>query len=492
MKPVTAAIAYNPDPRFETLLSSLAASGLVERVVVANGVDRADPWRAEPNCDVLIGSLYSSDTLERLLDSTRTEYLLLIPNASDLSFEPGGIERLVRLGETSRAGVVYSDFYASRSTGKTLRPLNDYQEGSVRDTFDFGALMLYSVSAVRQAWEREGPLPPVLFAGLYALRLRVSLTRPILHVPEPLYCLGEDGRRSERQGMFAYCDPRNAPAQKEMESVFTAHLRNIGAYMAPDLLKVSPPDPADFVCEASVIIPVRNRKGIIGDAVRSALSQETDFPFNVIAVDNHSTDGTTGVLADLTRRFTGLTHMVPQRTDLGIGGCWNEALYSEACGRYAVQLDSDDLYATAGTLQRLVDMLREGRYGMVIGAYTLVDSSLREIEPGLIDHREWSDENGHNNALRVNGLGAPRAYQTALMRRIGFLNVSYGEDYAAALRICGEYRIGRIYESLYLCRRWSGNTDSNLSVDAANRNDAFKDGIRTDEIRHRRLALGGA
>ena len=491
MKPVTAAIAYNPDPRFETLLSSLAASGLVERVVVANGVDRADPWRAEPNCDLLIGSLYSSDTLERLLDSTRTEYLLLIPNAGDLSFEPGGIERLVRVGETSRAGVVYSDYYASGSTGKTLRPLNDYQEGSVRDTFDFGALMLYSVSAVRQAWEREGPLPPVLFAGLYALRLRVSLTRPILHVQEPLYSLGEEGWPSEGQGMFAYCDPRNAPAQKEMESVFTAYLRNIGAYVAPDLLKVSPPDPADFDCEASVIIPVRNRKGTIGDAVRSALSQETDFPFNVIVVDNHSTDGTTDVLADLARRFRGLTHMVPQRTDLGIGGCWNEALYSEACGRYAVQLDSDDLYATAGSLQRLVDVLREGRYGMAIGAYTLVDSSLKEIEPGLIDHREWSDENGHNNALRVNGLGAPRAYQTALMRRIGFLNVSYGEDYAAALRICGEYRIGRIYESLYLCRRWSGNTDSNLSVDAANRNDAFKDGVRTDEIRHRRLALRG-
>jgi len=209
-------------------------------------------------------------------------------------------------------------------------------------------------------------------------------------------------------------------------------------------------------------------------------------------VDNHSSDGTTEVLADLARRFPSLVHMRPQRTDLGIGGCWNEAVYSEACGRYAVQLDSDDLYAIAGTLQRLVDMLREGRYGMVIGSYTLVDSSLREIEPGLINHREWSDENGHNNALRVNGLGAPRAFQTSLMRSIGFLNVSYGEDYAAALRICGEYKVGRIYESLYLCRRWSGNTDSNLSIDAANRNDTFKDSVRTDEIRRRRQVLGGA
>ncbi len=491
MKPVTVAIAYNPDPRFETLLSSLVASLSVERVVVAAD-DRADLRRTKANCDILIGSLYSSDTLERLLDGTRTEYLLILPNAGDLSFEPGGIEKLVRVGETSRAGVVYSDFYALDSLGKTLRPLNDYQEGSVRDTFDFGALMLYSVSAVREAGQRQGPLPPVRFAGLYALRLRVSLLCPILHVPEPLYSVGEEGGRAGEKGMFAYCDPRNAPAQKEMETVFTAYLRDIRAYVAPDLLKVSPPDPAHFACEASVIIPVRNRRGTVGDAVRSALAQETDFPFNVIVVDNHSTDGTTQVLADLARRFPGLTLMLPQRTDLGIGGCWNEALYSEACGRYAVQLDSDDLYATTGTLQRLVDTLREGRYGMVIGAYTLVDSSLSEIEPGLIDHREWSDENGHNNALRVNGLGAPRAYQTALMRTIGFLNVSYGEDYAAALRICGEYRVGRIYESLYLCRRWPGNTDSNLSVDAANRNDAFKDGVRTDEIRRRRRAFDGA
>ena len=490
MKPVTAAIAYSPDPRFETLLSSLVTSPAIERVVVAAD-DRVDPRWTGTNCDVLMGSLYSSDTLERLLDSTRTEYLLLVPNASDLCLEPGGVERLVQIGETSRAGVVYSDFYALDSLGKTIRPLNDYQEGSVRDTFDFGALMLYSVSTVREANQRQGPPPPVRFAGLYALRLGVSLLRPILHVPEPLYSVGQEGRRSEAEGMFAYCDPRNAPAQEEMESVFSAYLRNTGAYVAPDLLKVFQPNPAHFACEASVIIPVLNRKGTVGDAVRSALSQETDFTFNVIVVDNHSTDGTTEVLADLAQRFPGLTHMLPQRTDLGIGGCWNEALYSEACGRYAVQLDSDDLYATAGTLQRLVDMLREGRYGMVIGAYTLVDSSLREIEPGLIDHREWSDENGHNNALRVNGLGAPRAYQTALMRGIGFLNVSYGEDYAAALRICGEYKVGRIYESLYLCRRWPGNTDSNLSVDAANRNDAFKDGVRTDEIRRRRRAVGG-
>jgi glycosyltransferase involved in cell wall biosynthesis len=234
--------------------------------------------------------------------------------------------------------------------------------------------------------------------------------------------------------------------------------------------------------EASVIIPVRNRKGTIKEAIISALSQETNFSFNVIVVDNHSTDGTTAVLSDLGHRHTRLKHIVPLRTDLGIGGCWNEALYSTPCGRYAVQLDSDDLYATNSTLQRIVDTLRQDSFAMVIGAYTLVDQDLKRIEPGLVDHREWSDGNGHNNALRVNGLGAPRAFSTELLREIGFLNVSYGEDYAAALRICREYRIGRIYESLYLCRRWPGNTDAVLTIEETNRNDAFKDRVRTDEI----------
>jgi glycosyltransferase involved in cell wall biosynthesis len=234
--------------------------------------------------------------------------------------------------------------------------------------------------------------------------------------------------------------------------------------------------------EASVVIPVRNRNETIAEAVKSALSQETDFPFNIIVVDNHSTDGTTVILSDLARQYHRLEHIIPKRTDLGIGGCWNEALRHKACGRYAVQLDSDDLYSSHRTLQKMVDMLCQGNYAMVIGSYTLVDSRLEEIPPGLIDHREWTDENGHNNALRINGLGAPRAFHTGLMRKIGFLNVSYGEDYAAVLRISREYRIGRIYESLYLCRRWSGNTDAAISIEEANRNNAFKDKIRTIEI----------
>jgi glycosyltransferase involved in cell wall biosynthesis len=267
-----------------------------------------------------------------------------------------------------------------------------------------------------------------------------------------------------------------------METVFTDYLKKIGAYLPPYHFREVEQTSKSFPVDASVVIPVRNRKETIAEAVKSGLSQETDFPFNVIVVDNYSTDGTTDVLSDFARQYSALKHIVPKRTDLGIGGCWNEALRDEACGRYVVQLDSDDIYSRSCTLQKMVDMLRQGNYAMVIGSYTIVDSRLEEIPPGLIDHREWTDENGHNNALRINGLGAPRAFNTGLMRNIGFLNASYGEDYAAALRICRQYRIGRIYESLYLCRRWPGNTDAALSLEEINRNHAFKDKIRTTEI----------
>jgi glycosyltransferase involved in cell wall biosynthesis len=281
--------------------------------------------------------------------------------------------------------------------------------------------------------------------------------------------------------MFTYVDPRNQAVQKEMEIVFTDYLKKIGAYLPSTFSEVKQPTKS-FPVEASIIIPVRNRKETIADAVKSARSQETDFSFNIIVVDNHSKDGTTTILSDLARQSSCIKHIVPKRTDLGIGGCWNEALRHEVCGRYVVQLDSDDLYSSNRALEKMVDILRQGQFGMVIGSYTLVNSELREIPPGLIDHREWTEENGHNNALRINGLGAPRGFNTDLIRKIGFLNVSYGEDYAATLRICREYRIGRIYESLYFCRRWSGNSDAGLSIEEVNRNNAFKDKIRTDEI----------
>ena len=480
MKLTTVVAPYNPGPFFEKTLSSMTKSAMVEGVVIIN----REPVQFQMDkCRVLVaGPLSSQETLNVILEGLRTEYLLVLSGKQHLTIEPKALERLLHVAESTNAGVVYSDFYEVNPQGKILHPLNDYQPGSVRDDFDFGAMILIAVPTVRMALEKYGATPSVHFSGLYDLRLKVSIDHPIHHLSEPLYSVTKMGGPSGDEKLFGYVDPRNEAVQKEMESVFTDYLKKVGAYLPFLHLREMERGSASFPVEASVVIPVKNRKETIAEAVKSGLSQETDFPFNIIVVDNHSTDGTTTVLSDLARQYSSVRHVVPKRTDLGIGGCWNEAIHDKTCGRYAVQLDSDDLYSSSHTLQKMVNMLRKDNYAMVIGSYTLVDSRMEKIPPGLIDHREWTDENGHNNALRINGLGAPRAFNTGLMRNIGFLNVSYGEDYAAALRICREYRIGRIYESLYLCRRWSGNTDASLSVEEANRNDAFKDKIRTIEI----------
>lgn len=489
MKPLTVVIPGRPGDIFEGALSHLITSGLVRQVVIVS----QDPVHPPvPGCSVLIAApLPSHETLHRVLTGIQTEYLLLIPEFKRVSFEPRALERFLQVAESTQAGLLYSDCYDQGEHGKTLHPLNDYQMGSVRDDFDFGGMFLFSVSAVKQALKRYGPIPEVHFAGLYDLRLKVSVNHAVYHLPEPLYSMINTQEPFGREKVFNYLDPKNREVQKEMETVFTDHLKRIGAYLPPRIQEVEQAH-GSFPVEASVIIPVRNRKETIGGAVRSALSQETDFPFNIIVVDNHSSDGTTAILSNFARMYSQLRHIVPERTDLGIGGCWNEALQHRACGRYAIQLDSDDLYSHMHTLQKMVNRLRQGNFAMVIGSYTLVNSEMEEVPNGLIDHREWTDENGHNNALRINGLGAPRAFDTRLMRNIGFLNVSYGEDYAAALRICREYRIGRIYESLYLCRRWSGNTDSALSLEEENQKNRFKDKIRTEEILARQRLIKGS
>ncbi|MGD0231651.1 MAG: glycosyltransferase family 2 protein [Syntrophorhabdales bacterium] len=488
MKPLTLVVQYVPGPLFEKAVSALGASDLVEALVVVGGEARQGMAGARL---IPAESLLAGRTLGRLMENIRTPYLLLVPGVMPQSVEAGTLGRLVEVAASTGSGLVYPD-YDEAGGGQTgsLHPLVDYQPGSVRDDFDFGAMMLFSVSAVRDAQKRHGAVPDVEFAGLYDLRLKVSIDHGVLHLPESLYTMppaSDDAAGGGR--LFAYLDPRNEAVQREMEQVFTDYLKKIGAYVPGHRLRGFESPQTGFPVEASVIIPVRNRKGTVADAVQSALAQETDFPFNVIAVDNHSTDGTTEVLRAIASRTGALEHIIPERRDLAIGGCWNEALNSRRCGRYAVQLDSDDLYSGAHVLTRIVDKLRQG-YAMVIGSYTLVDFTLVERPPGLIDHREWTDLNGHNNALRINGLGAPRAFSTALMREAGFLDVSYGEDYAASLRVCREYRIGRIYESLYLCRRWAGNTDAALDIEPANRNNAFKDRIRTDEIRARRRMMG--
>jgi hypothetical protein len=489
MKPLTIVIPYSSSPSFDGTLVPLTKSEVVEQIVIVS--QEPVPFKIEKCRVVVAPPLASHETLTVILTGMRTDYFLLLLESRQISVEPEALEKILEKAESAKAGLVFTDFYDEGERGKTLHPLNHYRPGSVRDDFDFGAMMLFSTAAVWEALRKYGTVPHVRSASLYDLRLKVSIDHAIYHLPEPLYCVMTAKKISDVEKVFAYLDPSNEAVQKEMESVFTDYLKSIGAYLPPHSLREVEQTPESFPVEASVIIPVRNRRETIAEAVGSALSQETDFPYNVIVVDNHSTDGTTGILSDLARRFSSLKHIIPKGTDLGIGGCWNEALRHQSCGRYAVQLDSDDLYSSRRTLQKMVQMLRQGKYAMVIGSYTLVNSMLEEVVPGLIDHREWTDENGHNNALRVNGLGAPRAFDTSLMRKIGFRNVSYGEDYAAALRVCREYRIGRIYESLYLCRRWPGNSDAALSIEETNRNDTFKDKIRTIEILARRKIAEG-
>lgn len=415
---------------------------------------------------------HSSDALLDLIENAKPEILFLADPR--VAIEPGDrmFDRMSQVMRDSGAGLVYSDAVG--------HPRIDYQLGSIRDNFDFGPVIAVSVAVAREA----GLDRSTKFAGLYDLRLRISERRPIVRIPEPLYSASVADARPTGEKQFDYVDPRNRDYQIETEQVATAHLKRIGAFLAPEFAGVTESAGA-FPLVATVVIPVRNRERTISDAVVSALKQKADFDFNVVVIDNHSTDKTTEILRDI--QDARLIHIIPQRRDLGIGGCWNEAIYSEHCGRYVAQLDSDDLYSGDGVLWRIVAELRRGPYAMVVGSYTMVNFALQEIPPGLIDHREWTRENGRNNALRINGLGAPRAFDTGILRRIGFPNVSYGEDYALALRISREYEIGRIYDSLYFCRRWEGNTDSALPLETANRYDAYKDWLRTNEIRARML-----
>ena len=394
------------------------------------------------------------------------------------------IERMLRTAVESRADWVYSNYHVVRQGATLAVPTNEYQEGSLRDDFDFGPLVLMRTEAVKKFIATE---PEVMqHAALYQLRLYISRTGRMVHINEYLYTEGELDTRSSGERQFDYVDPRNRQIQIEMEQACTLHLKAVGAYVDHRTLQTIDTAAGEFPYEATVIIPVKNRVRTIGDAIGSVLSQKTDFPFNIIVVDNHSTDGTTEAIAQLTIHNSQLTMITPERSDLGIGGCWDLAIRHSQCGRYAVQLDSDDLYSDEHTLQRIVDTFRQEQCAMVVGSYSLCNFDLQTLPPGIIDHREWTAENGMNNALRINGLGAPRAFYTPVVREIGFPNVSYGEDYAVGIAISRTYRLGRIYDSIYLCRRWEGNSDAALSPDRVAAHNHYKDSLRTQEIRARK------
>ena len=436
-------------------------------------------------------SLQSSSFLWYVAEKAKADYVLLQLKPVAITLGAGALERMMAVASDTGAAMVYADRYELKNGVVERHPVIDYQEGSLRDDFDFGSLLLVRTSLLHQYVASDCDAD-YRYAGFYDFRLFLSREGRLFHLNEFLYTEEERDLRVSGEKQFDYVNPANREVQIEMEQACTAHLREVGALVDTTQYQAVDFNEQDFDVEASVVIPVFNRVKTIKDAVESALSQKTSFKYNVIVVDNHSTDGTSDILSGLLLSHGDKLHViVPERTDLGIGGCWNEAIYSDYCGRFAVQLDSDDLYSSPKTLQTIVDAFYKQKAAMVIGSYRMCDFELNTLPPGLIAHKEWTDENGPNNALRINGLGAPRAFFTPLLRSIGFPNTSYGEDYALGLQFSRHYRIGRIFTELYLCRRWGGNSDAALSVDKINANNLYKDRLRTMELKARQQVQQG-
>ena len=439
--------------------------------------------RVKRTITIGINEINSTQGIRKILQNTDTDFILIYTKPYPINLGYKAIERMADYLMADSAGMAYADHYIMKEDTRLPHPVIDYQKGSVRDDFDFGSLIMFRTDIFRKATECLKTQKDYMYSGLYALRLAVSRISKIVHIREFLYTEVEDDLRKSGEKQFDYVDPRNRAVQIEREEAFTYHLKKIGAFL-PQRTKLINTNEGHFEYEASVIIPVRNRVKTIDDAIKSVLEQETDFKFNIIIIDNHSTDGTTECI-DRYKDNKKVIHLVPERTDLGIGGCWNLGIDHPECGRYAVQLDSDDLYSSPHTLQTIVDKFRTEKCAMVIGSYRMTNFSLETLPPGVIDHKEWTDENGHNNALRINGLGAPRAFYTPLLREIRVPNTSYGEDYALGLAFSRNYRIGRIYDVVYQCRRWEGNSDAALSIEKINQNNSYKDSLRTLEINMR-------
>ncbi len=476
-KKITAFVPYQTQEMNVKTIEQLLNNELVDKVYLittdetANSIDGTEI--------VKVPQLFGSQTIKEIADKTKTEYVLIITQEREINFGQFAIERFYNVAEDTGAGMVYSDYYEVKEGVRQNHPVIDYQAGSLRDDFNFGFVLLFSSKAVKFAAESNDK--DYKFAGLYDLRLRASQNYPLVRIGEYIYIAEETDARKSGEKLFDYVDPKNREVQIEMETAVTEHLKNTGAYLKPEFKEVDFNE-LDFEFEASVIIPVKNRAKTIADAVESVLMQKTNFKFNLFIVDNYSNDGTTDIIKSFAEKDERVIHLIPERKDLQIGGCWNEAAHHPKCGKFSAQLDSDDIYSDENTLQKIYDSFKETKCGMVIGTYKMTNFKLEEIPPGIIDHREWTPENGRNNALRINGLGAPRAFYTPLLRKIKIPNVSYGEDYALGLAISRDYQIGRIYEPIYMCRRWEGNSDAELDVIKLNNNNYYKDKIRTYEF----------
>ena len=480
---ITCVLPYGSESQSDITLTQLKESQLVRNIVLFVRNEQKLNLHSEKCSQITGESLNNSATLQAIAQKVETPYILIYTKEEPLLLGYMALQRMIDYLQVSSTAMVYADHYRYIHGVKTPHPLIDYQEGSVRDDFDFGSVLLFKTAAFQKAAEELSQQSLYHYSALYAIRLAVSRISGITHIREYLYTEQELDTRLSGEKQFDYVDPKNRQVQIEREAAFTYHLKQTGAYLPPVSTEVDL-QKGQFIYEASIIIPVYNRVRTIKDAITSALNQQTSFPFNVIVIDNHSTDGTTEAIRSF--NDSRILHLIPERDDLGIGGCWNLAIQHNACGRFAVQLDSDDLYSNEHTLQKIVDKFYETKCAMAIGTYQMTNFQLNPIPPGIIDHSEWTDNNGHNNALRINGLGAPRAFFTPVLRDIRVPNTSYGEDYALGLAFSRQYKIGRLYEVLYLCRRWEGNSDAALSIEKVNKNNAYKDSLRTLEIQKRK------
>lgn len=473
----------------QNALSVLHEYKTVQHIHFLVSADFAAHHQVPEGCTfVITDRLESSNTIASIAENTDADYVMICTRHTTIGWGNNTLERFLRVADDTDAVMVYADHYKMVEGKMEKHPVIDYQSGSLRDDFDFGSLWCIKAQALAD-YIAQPDREEYQFAALYDLRLYLSRVGEIFHLNEFLYSEAELDTRKSGEKQFDYVNPRNREVQIEMEKACTQHLGKVGALIDTTFYRQPDFGEQDFEYEASVIIPVFNREKTVADAVKSALGQKASFKFNVIVVNNHSTDRTGEILDEL--KVDNLIQIVPERTDLGIGGCWNEAINSSFCGKFAVQLDSDDLYSSPKTLQKIVDAFYKQKAAMIIGSYRMCDFDLNTLPPGLIDHKEWTDENGCNNALRINGLGAPRAFFTPLVRQIQFPNTSYGEDYALGLAFSRRYRIGRIYDELYLCRRWGGNSDAALSVEKVNANNLYKDRLRTMELKARQHLLQG-
>lgn len=478
MKLINCFIPFQSVEQVKNTVASLKESALINKIYL---LTESTCNENIDGCEFLeIDSLKSTNTIKKISAEADATYTLIYTKTADLRFGMFGLERMLQLAKDSGAGLIYADHYQIAEGKRTNSPVIAYQKGSLRDDFNFGSVLVYKTDKLKEVVDRMDT--EYKFAGLYDLRLKVSQVSELVHINEYLYTEIENDTRKSGEKIFDYVDPKNRELQIEMEKACTQHLKDIGGYLVPNFKNVEF-DKADFEYEASVIIPVRDRIRTISDAINSVLMQKTNFKFNLIVVDNYSTDGTTEAIDKFTDDR--LIHLVPENKELGIGGCWNAGVHHPRCGKFAVQLDSDDVYSDENTLQKIVDAFYEQNCAMVVGSYMLTDFNMQMIPPGVIDHKEWTPENGRNNALRINGLGAPRAFYTPLLREIKVPNTSYGEDYALGLYFSREYQIGRIYDVLYLCRRWDDNSDASLDIVKMNAHNTYKDRIRTWELQAR-------